>query len=370
MGLNSDCGRSRCSAALILAVAVVYFPRCAAAEGFQGDVELLKLAAVQNRVNVESLQTWRGALDVDEVRVESTGEEKRYQSSVDFAWDRSLDAKRWRWNCHRFVTVNAGVETPSEVGLMSGMLKDNAFYRLGPIPNSSKDRKVVVIHGENKFSFGPESVDFDPLYCFTSLGEPLYERFDGLYALAQAGGAKTWTASRQGDMISFVSDAVMPNGGKVMNRYDVDLSKGANVVAYSSSDPYGTLSYKYQFAKVSNSWVPVSYEYNHNSTERSTSYQRSAKWTENVVNEPTDAGLFSIESLGVGDGDRVKDSRSGTQYIIGGDAAAAKAARARSGDVQLRPLSWMMKANIVVAFVVLTYMFVTSLRRRRLQKAG
>jgi len=368
MRLHRNCRLARCSAILILTIAALYSTKRAAADEFQGDVELLKLAAVQTRVNVESLQTWRGTLDVDESRTEANGEERRYQSSVDFAWDRTLDAKRWRWNCHKFLIVKDGVETPSEVGLMSGMLKDNAFYRLGPIPNSSHERKVVVIHGENKFSFGPESVDFDPLYCFTSLGEPLHERFEGLYKLAKAGGATSWTATRKGDLISFVSNLVMPNGGKVYNQYDVDLSKGANVVNYDSSDPYGTLSYKYDFANVSNSWVPISYEYTHNSSEHSTKYHRIARWTQNVVNEPTDESLFSIESLGIGNGDRVKDSRSGTQYIIGGEDAA-KAARAQAVNTERRPLSWLMIANIGVAVAVIGFMTVTFLRRRQPRKA-
>lgn len=367
MGIN--CRPRQCQAALPFFLAGLCFTASAVAEEFQGDIELLKLAAVQNRVNVESLQTWRGTLDVEESRTEANGEERHYQSTVDFAWDRTLDAKRWRWNCHKFVIMKDGAETPSEVGLMSGMLKDNAFYRLGPIPNSSRDRKVVVIHGENKFSFGPESVDYDPLYCFTSMGEPLYDRFNGLYNLAKAGGATSWTASRQGDIISFVSNVVMPRGGKVLNRYDVDLSKGANVVKYDSSDPYGTLWYTYDFANVSGSWVPVSYEYDHHSTEHSTKYHRVAKWTQNVVNEPSDANLFSIESLGVGDGDRVKDSRSGTQYIIGGDAAAAKAARAHSGPVERRPLSWLMIVNIGVGAAMIVFMIVTFLRRRQPHKA-
>lgn len=335
------------------------------AASFQGDVELLKLAGVQNRVNVESLQTWRGTVEISEVRIEATGEERRYESTVDFAWDRNLDARRWRWNCHRFVTVADGVETPAEVGLMSGMLKDNAFYRLGPIPNSSKDRKVVVIHGENKFSFGPESVDFDPLYCFTSLGEPLADRFEGLYRLAQAGGATTWTASRQADIATFVSNAEMSNGGKVMNRYDVDLSQGANVIAYDSADPFGTLNYKYTFINVAGCWVPDRFEYHHVSTERNTTYRRTAEWTEHVVNEPSDASVFSLESLGVGDGDRVKDSRSGTQYIIGGEAAAADAARERQGPIERRPFNWLIAGNLMGLGVAIIVLIVKVLWRRR-----
>jgi len=338
--------------------------QAAAAEGFQGDVELLKLAAVQNQISVESIQTWRGTVAVSEVRTEASGEERRYESTVDFAWDRTLNAKRWRWNCHDFRTIRAGVETPSEVGLMSGMLKEGAFYRLGPIPNSSPERRVVVIHGENRFSFGPESVDFDPLYCFTSMGEPLQQRFEGLYKLAKAGGAQTWTASRQGNRVSFVSHAEMSNGGKVVNHYVVDLGQGANVVAYNSSDPFGTLNYSYTFAEVAGCWVPVHYEYQHNSTERSTTYHRLARWTENIVNEPTDEKLFSIESLGVRDGDRVKDSRSGTQYTLGGPQRAADAARARQGNPSIRPISGLMIANLIAVTVAMAYLIYSFLRHK------
>lgn len=363
MGFHIDGSGVRIGRVVLLNLALAV-GQAAAADGFQGDVELLKLAAVQNQISVESIQTWRGTVTISEVRTEASGEERRYESTVDFAWDRGLNAKRWRWNCHDFRTVRAGVETPSEVGLMSGMLKDGAFYRLGPIPNSSRERRVVVIHGENRFSFGPESVDFDPLYCFTSMGEPLHQRFEGLYKLAKAGGAQTWTASRQGTLVSFVSHAEMPNGGRVLNHYDVDLGQGANVVAYNSSDPFGTLNYKYSFAEVAGCWVPVSYEYQHDSTERSTTYHRLARWTENVVNEPTDEKLFSLESLGVRDGDRIKDSRSGTQYTLGGTRGAEDAARARQGNLSIRPISGLMIANLIAVAAGVAYLVYSFIRHK------
>jgi hypothetical protein len=114
------------------------------AQEFTGDPELLKLVAGQSRVNVESLLTWRGRLNVVENRSEASGEERRYKSKVDFAYDRKLNAKRWRWNCHDFSIIKDGKESLAEIGLMSGMLKDNAFYRLGPVPNSDKGRKVAT----------------------------------------------------------------------------------------------------------------------------------------------------------------------------------------------------------------------------------
>src|SRR5690606_35348572 len=188
---------------------------------------------------------------------------------------------------------------------------------------------VVVIHGEKNISFGPGSVDFDPMYCFTDYGEPLHERFSKLYEIISEGNGNAWSIDRVGHTVILTSESGRPDVGKVVSSYTIYLSKGANVVAYKGSDKNTESSLTYDFKLISNSWLPIKYVYESSRTRERTHFRGEARWLENHVNLPPDESLFSLAALGALEGDRVKDSRSGTQYTIGGREAARKASSNR-----------------------------------------
>src|SRR5690606_25680904 len=121
---------------------------------------------------------------------------RRNKSVVTYAFDRDSQAKRWNWDS---MDLEDGSKTQGgDAVYISGMIKEDLFYRMGPMPKSHKGRRVVVIHGEKNISFGPGSVDFDPTYCFTDYGEPPHERFSKLYEIISEGNGNAWSIDRVG----------------------------------------------------------------------------------------------------------------------------------------------------------------------------
>ena len=113
-------------------------------------------------------------------------------------------------------------------------------------------------------------------------------------------------------------------GDYVQNRYEYSLSRGGQLMLFLGHDPYVDEKWTYQFAQINKVWVPSHVEY-----ENHTRYQdgkrrhsiRVISWTQNTINQPIPADIFSLESIGVRAGDRVTDARSSLFYTYRKDLA-------------------------------------------------
>ena len=327
--------------------------RCADLPDFEGDAELLNLVAVQNRANYEALMTWRGRLRIKEFNSKPGRPDRRYENTVDFAFDRGLEAKRWNWSCDKFKMISEGTEQDGpNVGFQSGMLKDGAYYQLRPVQSTSQvSRRTVTINAAEEFSFSPHSTDFDPMYYLTDHGELLWQRFDTLYKRSLQGKAKGWRVSRSGVVVSLDKTVDVPEYGIVVNKYQVDLAKGANLISFESSDPSVTESHTLDYEEVEGVWVPKHLDYLNKNSNSGKVYRREAAWEESVVNDASDESLFSLASLGALNGDLVRDSRANLKYVIG---ATDDIGDGESVSKTIFNWTWfLIIINLVIVFLLL-----------------
>jgi hypothetical protein len=258
----------------------------ARADEFTGDPLLLKLIATQNEQNVRAIDCWQGTVEIIERRSQlKEGIKTASRRDVHFAWNRQMQAWRWSNEWLEFSATQGKKELPNEWDRDGGMIKENAYYRLSPYLQSTRNRKTFVIFPIENYSRGYESPEFDPMYYFSDHGEPAYKRFGGLYSLVKIGGARSWTVGRVGDMVTVSSTTQNDDGtGVILNLYEVDMSKGANIVRCFNSNSSLSVEVITDYEKNLGLWVPVHGVYERivrDGTDRS---RREMKWKASQVN--------------------------------------------------------------------------------------
>lgn len=318
--------------AICLSAVALLLPSTAAAE-IKGSPELLDVIAGENLENYNRIRTWKGKVEVVDVREAKGKPSVRTPSTVEFAVDRQRNALRWNWTYGDSVHRVDGKEVKKEsYGNWNGMLKDRTYYRLGPPPKTGKRWRYLKIDPKtpNQWRFGPLSDEFDPFYFMSDCGESPHDRFRGLRRLAFVGaklGNKQamshWTVSQDGSMItvaSFQAD-FGNNGDFLINRYEVDRNCGSNIVKFvSATQTYSGIT-ECKYVEKAGAWVPERFTYETIVLDEDQVVQRrrwrKLKWIANVVNNPLNDEEFSWERLGVRDGDYVIDKRNDTKYKIG-----------------------------------------------------
>ncbi len=284
----------------------------------RGDVELLKLAASGHQANKERIRTWSGSVQLTDTNIEEGGPKLHKISHVEYAYDCIRKAMRWNRHYKEFVRTEAnGTVTHPSFKSTCGMLKEGALYRLLDLSKGIEDNKTrptVTVSSERPI-LGPTSEDFDPMYWFTDHGQPLEDRFIFLYKNSKDKGLNHWQVTRHDNRV--IVEYVEGNDGrdKLMNRYEVDLSQGCNLVAYDASEPSVTEKWRLSFTSAAGVWVPsrISYECVHVNRSR---VAREMEWVENVVNEPLSSTVFELETLGVTKGDRLYDTRINSEHVF------------------------------------------------------
>ncbi len=105
--------------------------------------------------------------------------------------------------------------------------------------------------------------------------------------------------------------------GEIRNHYEVDLSKGANVVRTFHSDKWLSEEITTEYEKKGEVWLPtlrVHKRARHDGTE---SFHREYKLKTSEVNHAMEESVISIESLGAVAGDRIVDRRDGSERRLG-----------------------------------------------------
>ena len=97
----------------------------------------------------------------------------------------------------------------------------------------------------------------------------------------------------------------------VNDRYIFDLSKGGNIVDWSSKQQNVINTLKYTYEKKAGSWVLKTYEKYHYDTTWGMirTSTRLLKFENSVVNVPIGEDEFTVDKLGIKQGDLVQDSR-------------------------------------------------------------
>ena len=282
----------------------------ALADGFQGDPLLLKLVADQNEKNILAICCWQGTVEETAKRRGIDGTKIQSRRQIEFALDRQKDA--WLWKIHwlEFSSSNGTKLLSSEpLNPERGMIKENAYYVLFPYSPSSK-RKHFTIRPIEEYKRGRD--EFTPMEFFAAdIGEATYKRIGALYAQAMIGGAKSWTVSRVGDIVH------VSTRGEILNHYEVDLSKGANVVRYSADD--GRLSEEIvtEYEAIDGLWLPTRRVHKQGRFDGTESFHLEYEMKTTGVNHSMDESTISLESLGAVAGDKITDRRDGSERRFG-----------------------------------------------------
>ena len=284
----------------------------AQADGFLGDPLLLKLVADQNEQNVLAIRCWQGTVEAIEKSQHQDGMKVQCRRHVDFAFDRQTDSWLWRNKLLEFSGTHGDKPLESNpLNVDGGMIKENAYYLLSPHLPSSKKRKIFVIRPIEQYPGGLTD-EFTPMEFFAAeSGEAAYKRFSGLYSLAMNGGAKSWTVSRVGDIVK------VSTTGEILNHYEVDLRKGANVVRYSGSDGRLSEDIFTEYEVKGGLWLPTRRVHKRASHDGKDSFHREYKLKTTGVNHSMKEPVISIESLGAVTGDRIVDRRDGSDRTFG-----------------------------------------------------
>lgn len=315
---------------IVILTLLFTFAGSSAEAQIRGDEELLRLVASGHQANVERIRSWRGSVQLTDTSIQEGGPKLYKVSQVEFAYDRIQKAMRWNRYYKDFVRTEAdGTVNHPNFKSTCGMLKAGTLYRLLDLSKGIEKNKIgptVTVSSEG-LGLGPVSEDFDPMYWFTDHGQPLEDRFKFFYTNSKKEGFDHWQVTRHDNRVimEYIKEG---NGGigKFMNRYEVDLSQGCNLVAYDASEPSVTEKWRLSFTSTAGVWVPkrISYECVHIKSSR---VAREMEWIENVVNEPLSSAEFELETLGVKSGDRVYDTRIDSEHAFKSPDVRTKASK-------------------------------------------
>lgn len=279
----------------------------ARADGFQGDPLLLKQVAEKNEQNVLAIRCWQGTVDAVEKRQNKDGSKVQWRRQVEFAFDRQTVAWLRRNKWLEFSRTQGDKQLPSEpLNVGGGMVKENTYYQLSPHLPLNEKRKTFVIRPIEQYPRGLCD-EFTPMEFFAAdIVELAHKRFGGLYGSATIGGAKTWTVSRVGDIVK------VSTTGEILNHYEVDLSKGANVVRTFHSDKTLSTEITTEYEAKEGLWLPTLRVHQRESHDGKESSRYEYKLKTTAVNHAMEVLAISIESLGAVAGDKIVDRRDGS----------------------------------------------------------
>jgi hypothetical protein len=318
----------------------------------KGDVQLLKLVADENQANREAIRTWRGRASITENDKRRDGSTFRLESSVEFAYDSHKAATRW-YNLNRSQVSKAGDPSGShdERTFSSGMVKDKAFYSLGPLAVSAEGTRKATVADPKRAGRGVMSNDFAPVIFLNMNNLPVSRELLFFFEHAQDPNISEYFVRREGDRVIFEGRLE-----DLWHRYEFDLSKGGNIILHESKSKMGSTVRKQEYTEISGVWVPSRMTYENKRSEEGRTYSRTIEWLENEVNSPLADNEFSLAKLGLRKGDHIRDLRSGARLeIFGGDLPAA----AGLAEVAPRPARWGLRVIGMAASGALLILLVT-----------
>jgi len=322
---------------------------------FEGDIELLRLAGEMQQANEQSIETWKGTVTHRRTRTGVTNKPyDAYEDSreIEFAFDRSLAAKRWRVNfveCHAYKNSVEMKGVGMGKHFSAGLLKGSDIFTLGPTEEAEANRPYVWQLRENTSPdmrfYGEAPYVFDP-FDYLEKSHPnvgLLEQYKGFKrrsedpAEAQQEGYHI-SVRREGNLVFLEHSLQRPGGGWFSTRV-YDMSRGGYLVNCKQENQATGWSaeHTYEYVLINGAWVPS----RRTTTEIDVSGAepgRTEDWIEVanlVVNEPLEEGEFSLQAVGARKGDLVHDYRTGTEFIYGEDALAASSSVENSGDMSL-----------------------------------
>ncbi len=312
----------------------------------KGDGSLMQTAAIEIKANLDRIETWRGVAKMT-ITFGETGEIEKI--TVPFFLDRGNKFLRWTWTPdNALAPVPPGTIPKGRYPrIVHGLVREGRAYRLQGHSYIDKDKgtsHASLVTQPLKDVAGLEWTGsyFDPVwYMEQSYGIKIHEQLAFLFREA---------AHPKIECVVTRTDNVVRVQGKI-NRFDVDLDSGNNLVFVELAEPGRATTYTLTWQKVSGIWIPRRYL-----SSRPADYKgrvvyntRQIDWQENVLNEPIAAEIFSVESLPLVPGDRVSDVQTGVSYEF-------EKIEVKKQGVMGNGMSWVLSGiGTLVAFAWLSW---------------
>jgi len=289
--------------------------------GIQGDVELLKTVALQHKANFESILTWKG--EAFEERTSTIGDwfDSMRKNKCTFAYDQLQDAVRWNKDPQESRTTNHGEpQNVIHANYNSAMFKDQSYYEYSGYEQPDDKNKVVhhLVIAEPKMAKGMQGHGLDPRYLFADpAGASIHGKLMFLYNNANDERASGWSVKREGDLVTL---QISPDETRTAKQV-YDLSAGGNLVEHYNKTPTAEITQSYTYEEKSGVWVIKSFKKTNISHRKNGDVHktnRTINWSNSVVNVPFEEDEFTVEKLGVKQGDLISDHKLGMGYKYGG----------------------------------------------------
>jgi hypothetical protein len=353
-------------------------PSAARAE-LRGDPQLLLQVADAHQANREQIRTWRGRAHVEDQLSWPKHDPPliRRAARVVFVLDQQRQRGRSNFATYESFDCRGPERTPGMLPVENFLAKDNVFYGYSYDPKFESElasplTRLAQIRPSSERELSALGYDFCPTYFLTAAGCDVAEIFRAYHQCAKEG--KRFfpaTVSRKGDIVVLEvrgNEALNPVSRQLVNRYTVDLGRGANPVGYEGgTDLSHWVSWKYEQEKMAGVWVPKKVVVECATPQ--VTMTRSIEWTENILNEPIGEEEFTLRELGIREGDEINDQRSGVRFVARGDEFLPREEVDPADRIAGRPTFLYLGMGITI-LVLAAVMTALQRRRRRRREAS
>ena len=295
-----------------VSVSVSLFPAFA---GLTPDdhARLAQIAATY-RQNRSAIKTWSGSGQVLFTQGEALGYDRSTSNSmVSFDWSADPEAVRWSWNRQESQAVKDGEEVSMGLLHRSCLLRDETFYEYF-VGNDDMSNQLILRSGDDGQNLRYTD-HINPIDLITVQGRDI-DRVLESYMHPDRIDDSDFLKS-DGSIVLFHAEF---SSGDTFD-YAFDLSKGGNLVDYVVHTNRYHSHFSYEYSEVDGVFVPVDVTYERNNIgpqgPGELQFRRQTRLTEVSVNQPMSPDLFTVEALGVKEGDVVQDTRIGLTYTYG-----------------------------------------------------
>lgn len=327
--------------------------------GLIGQFELLDQVQVLHEANFQTIVTWHGEATVDTIDHEGDSVDHRV-SKVTFAYRARPSAWVFSWE---YTDCNIPIYNGATTG---AMYRDNLSYSYIITPAAANIVQGVVISADPLPEYGPMSTVFLPKSFFYIRNGELAKRFAN-WRSHQSSDWLIGTIERAGPLVLINKGNCKLPG--VESRYIFDLSKSGNLIEFVAKDNVREEKWVNEWVNVDGAWVPEFVTYENRRHDGTRLSRRRIDWLSNHVNDKLPDSSFSLEAMGVKEGARVNDIRTGARWIHSAIGEGAKKASdaphpERSNEWSASRISLVVCLNLLAVAVL-----VTLFRKRRVPNA-
>jgi len=325
----------------------------------QGDLEVLKMAAVKYRTNLDLLENWRGRLAMSSQFLRKEGNHL-VECNIEFAYDKKTSSNRWTIHVNKDVKTAGGKEEPAEMPhRRAGLIRDGVHYQFMYDLGKEASPHTVTVGAKRFFEPGFHMGSFEPAYFLTHEGQDFDKYWLFLCENAKQ-PAIVGSLVRKGDRLMLINERAKQGLRSVC---EINLAQGGNVERLETSlkrpELERTTAWTWTWEQVNGVWVPKEIRKDFVTTgEKPEEYHDRLTWTENAVNTPLAEDEFSLVKLGVRRDDVVYDTRTGSRYKIQGKEYPAPPGKEPPAEPPAEPAPGFRGSRLLIAAVSLLLLVV------------